>query len=198
MTSSENIRNALHVMYKTYENIEKLMEYTKIVSQEKTDYRVSFPKFLRYKSDNDIAAWLMNDFILIFQNNKDNNCESENGWKDAPIYAMEIYLGDKDYEEDDLPAIYLSKFEYYDINSWKEGFSPAYYWIFYYPLSNSNYMNFNSYNDINIATPQNEKASKTYWGLKKVTTKKLDLFDVTSENLAEKIFGTFDELAKLG
>ena len=29
MNSSENIRNALHVMYKTYENVEKLMEMIK-------------------------------------------------------------------------------------------------------------------------------------------------------------------------
>jgi len=197
MNSSENIQNALNVMYKTYENVEKLMEYTKVISQEKTDYRTSVSKFLRRKSDNDTTAWLLNDFILLFQNSFDGNCESENGWKDAPVYAMEIYLGDVDYVKDDIPAIYLSKFEYNDIDTWSEGCSPANHWVFYYPLRNSNYMNFNYIDNLTIAIPQNEKVSKTYWGLKKVTTKKLDLFEVTSENLQEKIFGSFDELSKL-
>ena len=195
MNSSKNIQNALHVLYKTYENVEKLMDYTKIVSQEKTDYILSSNKFLRRKSDNDTTAWLLNDFILLFQNKKDNDCESKNGWKDAPVYVMEIYLGDKEYDEDDLPAMYLSKFEYNDINKWNKISSPSDHWGYYWPLRNSEYMNFDYINDKSIAIPKNEKASMTYWNLKKVTTKKLDLFEVTSENLREKIFGTFDELA---
>lgn len=197
MNSAENIRNALHIVYKTYENVEKLMQYTKVVSREKTDYCASVEKFLRRKSDNDTTAWLLNDFILIFQNSKDHDCKSENGWKDAPVYVMEIYLGDEEYAEDDFPAIYLSKFEYADMNSWSEGCSPANHWVFYYPLRYSDYMNFSITDDLTIAIPKNEKASKTYWGLKKVTTKKLDLFEVTSGNLEEKIFGAFDELARI-
>ena len=197
MNSSKNIQNALHVLYKTYENVQKLMDYTKVVAQEKTDYKISSNKFLRYKSDNEPTAWLLNDFILLFQDNKDKECESKNGWKDAPVYVMEIYLGDEDYDEDDLPAIYLSKFEYNDINEWYEGCSPADHWGFYWPLRSSEEMSFDSRENITIAIPKNEKASKTYWDLKKVTTKNLDLFEVTSENLKEKVFGTFDELSKL-
>ena len=45
MNSSENIRNALHVIYKTYENIEKLMDYAKIVAEEQTNDRLVTPKF---------------------------------------------------------------------------------------------------------------------------------------------------------
>lgn len=198
MNSGKNIKNALHVLYKTYENLEKLMDYTKIVSQEKTDYILSSNKFLRpSKSDIYTTAWLLNDFILLFQNKKDKDCESKNGWKDAPVYVMEIYLGNEKYVEEDIPAIYLSKFEYNDINDLSEGCSPTNHWGFYWPLRNSEYMNFDYMDDKSIAIPKNEKASKTYWDLKKVTTKKLDLFEVTSENLREKIFGTFDELAKI-
>lgn len=197
MNSSENIRNAVNVLYNTYDNVEKLMEYCKVTAEEKTDYRSSVPKFLRYKSDNDTSAWLLNDFILLFQNNTDNNCESGNGWKDGPVYVMEIYLGGSDYDKEDYPSIFLSKFEYENINGWSEGCSPANHWVFYHPLRNKNYMDIKKTKGMTVATPQNEKASRTYWGLKKVIGKKLDLMEVTSENVKEKIFGSFDELAAL-
>lgn len=69
------------------------MEYTKTIAEEKTDYINSVPKFLRRKSDNATEAWLLNDFILLFQNAKNEDCESENGWKNAPVFVMEICLG---------------------------------------------------------------------------------------------------------
>jgi hypothetical protein len=197
MNSSENIRNALQVIYKTYENVQKLMDYAKIVAVEKTDYVLSSPKFLRRKSDNDTSAWLINDFILLFQNDKDPDCESGNGWRDGAIYAIEIYLGDEDNEPENLPAINLSKFEYQNINSWSERCSPANHWVFYYPLWNLSYMDFEEANGYSIAVPKNDSASKTYWGLKKVTTKTIDLFDVTSDNLQELIFGSFDKLYEM-
>lgn len=195
MNSRENVKNALQVLFKTYDNVEKLMEYCKIVAAEKTNYVTSVPKFLRRKSDNDTVAWLLNDFILLFQNGNDGECESENGWRKGPIYVLEICLGEKGSEN--LPIIYLSKFEYHDLNSWSEGCSPANHWAFYFPLRYDQYMDFTIEGEYKIATPKNEKSSKTYWGLKKITTKSIDLFEVTSENLEEKIFGEFDKLADL-
>lgn len=197
MTSSENIRNALQVLYKTYENIQKLMDYTKIVAQEKTNYRPSVTKFLRYKSDNNANGWLTNDFILLFQNNTDPHCANENGWKDAPVYALEIFLSDENGKEDTLPSIYLSKFEYNDINSWSEGCSPANHWVFYYPLRNEDYINLVQHNEYWVGTPKNEKASSTYRGLKKVVFYKLDLMSITSTNLKEMIFDRFDLLKEV-
>ncbi|HWQ89652.1 MAG TPA: hypothetical protein VN374_06725, partial [Desulfitobacteriaceae bacterium] len=80
------------------------------------------------------------------------------------------------------------------INEWSEGCSPASYWVFYYPLRNLTYMNFEEADGYSIAKPKNESASRTYWGLEKVTTKTMDLFNVTSDNLQELIFGNFDKL----
>lgn len=195
MNSRENVKNALQVLFKTYDNVEKLMDYCKIVAAEKTNYVASVNKFLRRKSDNDTVAWLLNDFILLFQNRNHGECESENGWRNGPIYVLEICLGEKGSEN--LPLIYLSKFEYHDLNSWNEGCSPANHWAFYFPLRYDHYMDFTIEREYKIATPKNEKSSKTYWGLKKITTKSIDLFEVTSENLEEKIFGEFDKLADL-
>lgn len=193
MNSSENIKNALNVIFKTYENVEKLMEYSKTIASERTSYISSVPRFLRRKSDNDTEAWLINDFILLFQNRNNEECESGNGWINGPLYVSEICLGEKG--KDNIPLLYISKFEYNNINEWSEGCSPANHWVFYYPLRNGDYMNYETRGDYKIATPKNDKSSKTYWGLKKVTTRTIDLLEVTSDNLQEKIFGEFDKLA---
>lgn len=195
MSSGENIRNALQVLYKTYDNVQKLIDFTRMVAQEKTDYRLAAPKVLRWRSENETNGWLLSDFILLFQNIMDLDCESENGWKDAPIYAMEICLGDKDWDE--LPYIHLSKFEYDDINSWDEGCSPGDYWAFYWPLYDQQKMSFFDQGDYFIGVPKNEKYSDSYWGLKKVTYCEIDLMAVNSDNLKELIFNRFDLLRQL-
>lgn len=195
MNSSENIKNALKVIFKTYENVEKLMEYSKTIATEKTDYFSSVPKFLRRKSDNDTEAWLLNDFILLFQNKNSEECESRNSWRNGPIYVLEICLGEKG--SNNIPFLYISKFEYTNINEWSEGCSPANHWAFYYPLRNVDYMNFKVKGEYKVATPKNEKSSKAYWGLEKVTSKAIDLMEITSDNLQEKVFGEFDKLAEM-
>lgn len=195
MNSSENIKNAFKVIFKTYENVEKLMEYCKTIAAEKTDYISSVPKFLRRKSDNDTEAWLLNDFILLFQDKKNEECESGNGWRSGPLYVLEICLGEKG--SNNIPLLYISKFDYERINEWSEGCSPANHWVFYYPLRNEDYMNFEVKGQYKIATPKSEKSSKTYWGLKKVISKAIDLIEVNSDNLQENIFGEFDKLAEL-
>lgn len=195
MNSGENINNALQVIYKTYDNVKKLMEYCKTVADEKTDYISSVDKFLRRKSDNDTEAWLLNDFILLFQNEKSKDCESGNGWKNDPIYVMEICLGEKGKEN--IPLVYISKYEYLNINEWSEGCSPANHWVFYYPLRNEDYMIFEQKGEYNVITPKNEKCSNTYWGLKRIISKSISLFDITSDNVEENIFGEFDTLAHL-
>lgn len=192
MNSSENIKNALKVLFNTYDNVEKMMEYSKTIAAEKTNYVSSVSKFLRRKSDNDTEVWLLNDFILLFQNKNSEECVSGNGWRNDAVYVLEICLGEK--KNDNIPLVYLSKFEYTNINEWSEGCSPANHWVFYFPLRNEGYMNFTTKDGYKISIPKNEKCSKTYWGLKKVTTKTIDLMEITSENLQEKIFGEFDKL----
>ncbi len=195
MNSGENIKNALKVIYKTYENVEKLMEYTKTIAAEKTHYISSVPKFLRRKSDNDTEAWLLNDFILLFQNSKSEDCESGNGWKNDSVFVFEICLGEKGSEN--MPLVFISRFDYFKINEWSEGCSPANHWAFYYPLRNEDYMDFDIKGGYKIATPRNDKSSKTYWGLKKIISKSISLLDITADNLQDKVFGEFDRLAEL-
>lgn len=102
---------------------------------------------------------------------------------------MEIFLGNKDCEE--LPCIYLSKFEYTGINSWSEGCSPANHWVFYWPLRDEENMDFVQQGDNWIGTPKNEKYSTKHWGLRKVVFYEIDLMEVNSDNLKQIIFDRF-------
>lgn len=47
MSLAENIRNAFHVVYKSYENIQKLIDYCKTTGLEKSSYVIVVDKFLR-------------------------------------------------------------------------------------------------------------------------------------------------------
>ena len=49
MNLSENIKNAFLVTHKTYENVEKLIQYCKTICDKETNYLVVTDKFLRYK-----------------------------------------------------------------------------------------------------------------------------------------------------
>jgi hypothetical protein len=58
-------------------------------------------------------------------------------------------------------------------------------------------MDFQIKDDYKIVTPKNDKISKTYWGLKRAITKTISLFDITADNLKEKVFDEFDRLSNL-
>ena len=80
MSTGENIRNAVHVLQKTYENISKMMEHSRSVADE-AGYAVVSEKFLRWRTDVEPTAWLINNFILLFQSKEDEECVSGNGWR---------------------------------------------------------------------------------------------------------------------
>ncbi|OQC00354.1 MAG: hypothetical protein BWX78_01226 [Firmicutes bacterium ADurb.Bin099] len=195
MNSSENLKNALEVMYKTYDNVKKLMDYCISFAGEKTEYDCFSDKSLRWKTGVSPESWLTNSFILLFQNRNSKDCDSDNGWKNDSIYAMEICLGEKG--KTNPPLIYLSRFEYHDINAWSKGCSTSDFWGFFNPIRRNDDMDFSEEGDFRVGVPKNQKSSDTYWGLKKVVTKTVDLFDITAENVGEKIFNEFDRLANI-
>lgn len=197
MNSTNNVNNAFHVVYKTYENIHKLMDYTKTIAPEKSHYVSVVDKFLRYKSDNDFAGWFIGDFILIFQDR--DHSEFENEWRDGPLYVMEIELsnGESEMSNTHLPCIHLSKFMYgtENMQSWSKGCSPANHWRFYYPLRNKELMNIEMGKDHVLITPINQESSdRHYWGVQQIISKQIPLMDVTADNVVDKIFATFDSL----
>jgi hypothetical protein len=181
-------------VFQTYENIQKLMDYCKTVAPEQSNYVNVIDKFLRYKSDNDPSGWFIKNFIVLFQ--RKNDIELENEWRDGPIYVMEIELYDQDlYKEamESLPYIHLSKFEYDRMDEWGKGCSPTNHWRFYFPLRNGDLMDFQQDGDSFISTPKDQgESDRYYWGVKRVTSRRIPLTDVTADHVVEKIFGTFD------
>lgn len=190
--TGENIRNAVMVLYKTYENVYKLMEDCKRRAKE-AGYIVAVDKFLRWKSDGDSDGWLLNSFILLFQSEQDQECESGNGWRDGPIYAVEICLARKS-EPDVLPELLISAFDYEDTNGWSEGCSPASYWVFQNPVHITEAFKGENRDGYTISIPTQKKYSDMYWGLKAAWTKRFLLTDITADNLKDKVFVTFDTL----
>lgn len=192
MNSAENIRNAFKVVNKTYENINKMMNYCKTIADEGNEYVVSVPKFLRWKSDNEFDGWLINDFILLFQSKGDE--ELENGWRNGPIYVLDI-----DFDYEDTPKVYISKFEYKNIENWSNGCSPTNHWRFYWPIRKVDEFDFqeidsNAKDNYKICTPKKGReslADNSYWGIKRAVCYTEELTDINAENIKEKIFDRF-------
>lgn len=185
----KNIHNAFSVVFNTYQSIEKLMCACQS-DEVKQKYYLPTEKFLRYSSDQYWEGWVYWSFILLYQRNADGKCP-ENGWIDAPVYAVEINVDAETCEE---PKIYVGKFEYKDICSWTPGCSPANHYIFYDAMHNDELFKIESAGDIKVSVPVDEKVSGKYWGLKKVTFKEINLVDINADNYYDEIFGTIESL----
>lgn len=188
----ENIRNAFIAVHETHKNVDMLMKYCRTIADENTNYKTVNGKFLKWQSSSNYYGWCIDDFILLFQRETDN--QLRNGWRDGPVYAMEIMLhNDEDFEQ--LPTVYLSKFEYEDIALWEKGTSPSNHQHFYYPTK-AEYMDIQMIGEeIYLATPEmKETADQYYAGVRKVSFVQLPLMSVTAENVEEAIFGNFEKL----
>ena len=186
---SENIKNAFYVVKKTHENVEKLMKYLRGVGVD-YGYNAVGPEFLRWRSDANSQGWCVDSFIVLFQPKNALPCKSENGWNDAPMYALEI-----SFQEE--PCLYLSRLDF-DIESWNSsGIGSGEHWCFYWPRQDKRYFFIQEKDGYVYSKPRDEKASEKYWKILSSISKKSTFVDITRENVKEKIFEEFDKLAVL-
>ncbi|MBR1397728.1 MAG: hypothetical protein IJ563_09385 [Selenomonadaceae bacterium] len=187
-----NITNAVHVLFQTYENIDKLMRYCQNIAEE-SGYKcmTPTPRFLRWKSDADFWGWGPRDFIMIFQRIDDELLE--NGWHDGAVYGVQITLFD-DPDDNLPPGVYPIKYNYNDIKSWKAGCSPADHWLFDNPSWLDSKFNIEERGEYTVTFPKDEQASQSYRGIQSLIYKSFELMSVTSENVKDIVFGSFDEL----
>lgn len=47
---------------------------------------------------------------------------------------------------------------------------------------------------LHITVRDQEASNRYYWGVKKITSKRFSLTDITPDNIVDKVFGTFDNL----
>lgn len=183
MNLGENIFYAFDVVNKTHENVDKLMKFCRLMAEEKREFDLMSPKFLRYKSDSDYWGWNVGQMFLLFQDTQDELLE--NGWRDGPVYVLEILLYDSDTCE---PWLGMAKFEYADIKGLPVSVSSASYYYFTHPLYDVDY---DELGDDVLVAEMPEEIMRKYWGVKRVVCKYLPLVEVDYKNAYEKIFGTF-------
>lgn len=163
------------------------MEFCRVMAAERKEFDLMSPKFLRYKSDSDYWGWNTNQMFLLFQDTQDELLE--NGWRDGPIYVLEILLYDPDgYFETNEPRLEMAKFEYENIKNFSPGVSPASYYCFSHPLYDWDYEEMED--GILVGEMPGESTQK-YWGVKRVVCKVSLLVDVNYENAYDVIFGAF-------
>lgn len=195
MHLNDNIHNAFHVVTKTYENIQKLLQFCATHCQTDSHYVQAVDKFLRFKSDQDVTGWLIRNFIVLFQDV--NDPELENGWRDGPIYVLEIdLLSYQQQTTQQHPLVHISKYEYAAIESWTSGCSPANHWRFYNPRRNEDLLQIErTHNTLSAKAADIDGCDRHYWGIRTITSTSFPLVELTSDNAVHKIFGCFDRLA---
>lgn len=184
MNLSENIFNAFDVVNKTHENVEKLIGFCRIMTEERKEFDLMSPKFLRYKSDLDYEGWNITRLILLFQDTQDELLENE--WRDGPIYVLEILLYDP--FETNEPRLGMAKFEYEDMRNFPSGVFSASYDYFLELLYDVEY---EEMGDELLVAEMPEEITQKYRGVKRAVYKESLLVDVDYENAYDVIFGTF-------
>lgn len=200
MSSQENIKNAFEVVRKTYENINKLMEYCKTTAVERDEFCLMSPKFLCTRSNVDYTGWCINSFVLLFQ--KETDKLLENGWRDGDVYVMEINLEShnvSDEYEDLGPLISVNKFSYKNIAEWSQGILPSSHWAFHEPLYDYDESIAYEVDDADDCYYDGkvcyDNKEDSWWnGLTRVVGKEIPLTEINETNAYEQIFGTFKEL----
>ena len=191
--TDKNIANAFEVIYNTYENMQKLLSYLESQAIEEGAYLLCSDRFLRWNgSDKNTYSWAYHSFILVFQS--ENDTELKSGWRDGPLYVLDINL--YDYGE---AKVEIARFEYEDIDNLPSRISTSDFGVLHNPLAHyldDGIMDYTE-EDANYEGKVNDTAlaDKNYWGLRRIVGHSVPLTEITSENAYEIVFGGFDTLA---
>lgn len=196
MNLGENIHNAFLVVFETLKSIEKLItKCTVEIDYEK--YYMPAERFMRYSSDLTWEGWIYWSFILLYQRREDGSV-MENGWINAPVYAIEINV---DAETCDEPVIYIAKMDFGDLSDWSKGCSPSNHTLFYSAIHAVDmYDEIETDEGLVRIMPMEaykEKVFNTFWGFKSLICDEIKLVDVTQSNYKELIFGTIEKLSEI-
>lgn len=186
MNLDENLCNAVKVLRETYNNLVKLANYLKTKAPE-YGFRCVTNDILMWQSKSNIWGWVTSKFTLLFQHS--DKPMFENGWADDDIFGMEVCL-------DDDPGLYISKYSYTDgLEGWSAGCKSSDEWGFTHPKWNKDkfYIQTDK-NGLIISNPKSDKISQKYWGMSRAVFKRDTFYDLTAENIYEKIFAVMDEL----
>lgn len=188
----ENIFNAVQVIHKTYENLEKLFSELDLMAP-KFNLQTITPKFLRWKSDNHYSGWMISSFIKLYQSVDSDPIEDGSGLRNGPIYVVDITLRD---EYSSIPIITIAKnlYEEGELKEWGRPPAVNEHWGFYYPTRYKEDFKIEQVGDSYRSTPLSKK-KEGYWNIKSSIFKHIPLVQVNSaEAIKEKIFKGMMEL----
>lgn len=193
MNLGENIHNAFAVVFETLSSIEKLMIKCR-TEMEQDKYHIPAEQLMSYRSKWEWQGWIHWSFILLYQRKEDGEI-MENGWINAPVYAVEINV---DAETCDEPIIYVAKMDFGDISGWLKGCMPSDHEKLYNAIHARDLYSEEEKNDgTTIIRPKDaykEKVAASFWGFKQLIRSEMNLVDVTQSNYKEMIFGTIESL----
>ena len=177
----DNIRNAMKVIRKTQENVDKLITFTKnLVKESDFGYILLTENFLRYSSDADHWGWTFGSFILLFKRNDD---------KKNIIYGMQIDLDDA--------AIRVAKYSFGNEINYEARISPAESNKYTNPLWGEGLFDLISSETFTKSVPKSEEIREKYSGLNYALFVEFPLSELKADNVKTKIFGSFDKLATI-
>lgn len=194
MNLGENIHNAFAVVFETLKSIERLIaKCSTELDQDK--YHMPAERFMRYSSDLCWQGWIYWSFILLYQRKEDGKVMEENGWINAPVYAVEINV---DAETCDEPVIYVAKMDFGDISGWFRGCSPSRHSMFYNAIHAEDFYTEEEKADgtvlIRAKDVYKEKVEDYFWGFQYLVRSEMNLVDITQSNYKEMIFGAIERL----
>lgn len=194
MSLGKNIHNAFIVVFETLKSIEKLMiKCTSEIDGEA--YHMPADRFMRYSSDLSWEGWIYWSFILLYQR-KEDGAVMENGWINAPVYAVEINV---DSDTCDEPMVYIAKMNFGDISEWSKGCSPSNHTLFYNAIHAVDmYEEIETENGLSRIVAKvgyESKVSSSFWGFQNAVCSEIKLVDITADNYKDKIFGTIEYLS---
>lgn len=193
-----NIKNAFKVVKSTYDNISNLFSFFRTEIDDYSYERCPNIPFLRWRTDDEKNpwGWFFHNLFVLFQKKSDE--EMENKWRNGPLYCVEFCLHSN--EHDSTPCIFLHRFEYKNILNWSAGCGQGENWRVYWPFrdkSNNDIVIVDESQKIIKATPKTEKYSDKHWGYISDYRMEIDLVDLTSDNIKEKVFDNFDHLDEI-
>ena len=180
-STDENIRNAMKVVRKTHENVQKLMTCCKNLSKHKdSGYRelLADKDYLRHLSRDDYLSWTIGSFILLF---------TKVGGSDDTIYGVEIDL--------DTTKVKAIKYVYDGAIDSEKPISPGDHWKYAHPLRDDRKFELGAMGEFTKSVPKSADINKKYLGLRYALFADFTLSEIKFSNVKEKIFGTFDKLA---
>lgn len=194
MMNKETI-SAFRTVREAHKNVQEFISRCIALAEEKGEFETApmtgNNTFLRWSSDRNSDAWAYSDFIVVFQ--RCNDTKLKNGYRNGPLYVLDINF---DSDCFDVPTANIARYDYDNLAKWPANpISPSDHWIFYDPMY-YDVIEYPEYEPGEMYCGETDEPLTRYWGLKRVMGYEIPLSEITADNVYEKVFGTFKELAK--